>query len=344
VSDLARIDSVEQLDAWLSEPSTGAIETLRRLEGDLLLLGAGGKMGPSLARMACRASDLAGVRRRVIAVSRFSRPNLEDRLRAHGVETLRCDLLDRKQLEALPQVPNVVFMAGTKFGTTGREALTWAMNAYLPGLVCEHFRRSRIVAFSTGNVYGLTPVASGGSLETDPLRPVGEYAQSCLGRERVFEHFSRTLRIPMVLLRLNYACELRYGVLVDIGRRVASAEPIDLTMAYLNTLWQGDANAVALQAFALAVTPPRVLNVTGPELLNVRTVAEEFGRLLRRQVVCRGTEAEEALLNNAGEALRHFGAPRVSAAQLVELIADWIRRGGEDLCKPTHFEVRDGNF
>jgi nucleoside-diphosphate-sugar epimerase len=338
------IENVEQLEDRLSEPSAGAVEALRRLEGDLLLLGAGGKMGPSLARLARRAGDQAGVRRRVIAASRFSQPGLEGWLRGHGVETVRCDLLDRAQLAALPEAPNVVFMTGTKFGTTGREALTWAMNAYLPGLVCERFRTARIVAFSTGNVYGLTPVARGGSVESDPLRPVGEYAQSCVGRERVFEHFSRALGVPVVLLRLNYASELRYGVLADVARRVARGEPVDLAMGHLNTIWQGDANAVALQAFALAASPPRVLNVTGPEVLSVRALAEEFGRRLGKPVAFRGTESDEALLSNVGPALRLFGPPRVGAAQLVAWVAEWVRRGGADLGKPTHFESRDGNF
>jgi nucleoside-diphosphate-sugar epimerase len=344
VPEITVIENVEQLEDLLSEPSAGAVEALRRLEGDLLLLGAGGKMGPSLARMARRASDLAGVRRRVVAASRYSQPGLEDWLRGHGVEAVRCDLLDRRQLAALPEAPNVIFMTGTKFGTTGREALTWAMNAYLPGLVCERFRASRVVAFSTGNVYGLTPLSRGGSVESDPLRPVGEYAQSCVGRERVFEHFSRTLGVPVVLLRLNYAAELRYGVLADLARRVASGKPFYLGMGQFNTIWQGDANAVALQAFALAESPPRVLNVTGPEVLSVRALAEEFGRLLGKSVTFYGDESDEALLSNAGPALRLFGPPRVGVPQLIAWVAEWVRRGGADLGKPTHFESRDGNF
>jgi nucleoside-diphosphate-sugar epimerase len=338
------ITTVEELEDRLSEPTPGAVEAMARLEGDLILLGAGGKMGPSLARMARRASDAAGVRRRILAVSRFGIGQAEAYLHAHGVQTLRCDLLDPAQLGQLPDSPNVVFMTGMKFGSTGHEALTWAMNAYLPGMVCQKYSRSRIVAFSTGNVYGLTPVALGGSVESDVPRPVGEYAMSCLGRERLFEHFSRLLGIPLVLVRLNYATELRYGVLVDVARRVQAEEPIDLAMGHLNAIWQADANAVALQAFAVAACPPRILNLTGPEVLSVRRLAEQLGALLGKAVRFEGTEMPEALLNNAQEAHRLFGYPRVGAAQMLEWIAAWVRSGGTNLGKPTHFEVRDGAF
>lgn len=338
------IGTIEELEDRLSEPSPSAIGAMGRLDGDLILLGAGGKMGPSLARMARRAADAAGVRRRILAVSRFSDGTAEANLRAHGVETLRADLLDADQLKQLPDAANVVFMTGMKFGATGQEALTWAMNAYLPGMVCQKYSRSRIVAFSTGNVYGLTPLANGGSLESDVLRPLGDYAMSCVGRERIFEHFSRRLVIPLVLLRLNYAVELRYGVLVDVARRVWAGEPVDLMMGNVNAIWQGDANAVALQAFALATSPPRVLNIAGPELLSVRRIAEQFGRLFEKPVVFTGTEAAEALLSNAQEAHRLFGYPRVSVGQLVQWIAAWVKAGGAHLGKPTHFEVRDGAF
>jgi nucleoside-diphosphate-sugar epimerase len=336
--------TVDELEDRLSEPTPGAIEVLSRLDGDLMLLGAGGKMGPSLACMARRAYAASGVRRRVLAVSRFGGGQVEALLNGHGVETIRCDLLDPGQLQRLPDVPNVIFMTGMKFGSTGQEALTWAMNAYLPGIVCQKFRQSRIVAFSTGNVYGLTPVALGGSLEADVPRPVGEYAMSALGRERIFEHFSRRLGIPLVLLRLNYATELRYGVLVDVARRVFAEEPIDLAMGHLNAIWQGDANAMALQAFTLTTSPPRVLNLAGPELLSVRCLAEQFGRLLGKNVDFRGSESAEAFLNNAQQAHRLFGYPRVSAAQMIEWIAAWVQSGGENLGKPTHFEVRDGGY
>jgi nucleoside-diphosphate-sugar epimerase len=340
----ATIQCVDQLDDLLSDPTQAAIDAMARLDGDLLVLGVGGKMGPTLARMARRAFDAAGLRHRVIGVSRFSGGGLEAWLNRHGVETLRCDLLDPEQLQRLPDAPNVVFMTGMKFGSTGQEALTWAMNTHLPALVCQRFRRSRIVAFSTGNVYGLSPVTLGGSVESDPLLPVGEYAMSCVGRERMFEHFSRMFGIPMALLRLNYATELRYGVLVDLARHVWAGEPIDLAMGQLNALWQGDANAMSLAVFAHLTSPPLVLNLAGPEQLSVRRVAEQFGTLFGRPVAFRGSEANDALLSNGQRALQLFGYPRVGARQMIEWIADWVRRGGESLGKPTHFEVRDGQF
>ena len=340
----AVIADIDQLDDLLSEPTPLVVETLARLDGDLLLLGVGGKMGPTLARMARRAFDAAGGRRRVIGAARFSNPDHEAWLRRHGVETLRCDLLDPAQLERLPDAANVVFMTGMKFGATGQEALTWAMNCHLPALVAQRYRGSRIVAFSTGNVYGLSPVHLGGSLETDPLNPVGEYAQSCVGRERMFEHFSRTLGTPTAILRLNYATELRYGVLVDLARRVCSGEPVPLAMGHLNALWQGDANAMALCAFAKASSPPFVVNLAGPETLSVRQVAEEFGRLLGRPPTFEGAEAADALLSNGELGYRLFGRPRVTAGQMIAWVADWLRHGGPTLGKPTHFESRDGRF
>jgi nucleoside-diphosphate-sugar epimerase len=338
------IRDVSELENLLSEPSPGAIDTLRRLEGDLILLGVGGKMGPTLARMAKRASVQVGVPRRVIGVSRFTAPGEEANLREHGVETIRCDLLDEDAVARLPDVPNVVFMTGMKFGSTGQEALTWAMNAYLPSIVCKKYRRSRIVAFSTGNVYGLVPVGSGGSRETDTPNPVGEYAMSCLGRERMFEHFSRTLQIPMTLIRLNYACELRYGVLVDLAKKVWREELIDLDMGYFNVMWQGDANAMSLQTFDLLAAPPAVVNLTGPETLSVRDVATELGKLMRKAPRFVGKEADTALLSNAQPLLERFGPPRVSAGQLILWIADWVMHGGPTLGKPTHFESREGRF
>jgi len=339
-----RIENIEHLEELLSEPTEQVVEVLSRLEGDLMLLGVAGKMGPTLARMARRASERAGVPRRIIGVARFSDARQEAGLQAHGIETIRCDLLDPAQLDRLPEAPNVVFMTGMKFGSTGQEALTWAMNCWLPGLVCRKFRRSRIVAFSTGNVYGLTPVALGGSLETDPLNPAGDYAMSCLGRERMFEHFSRTYQIPMVLLRLNYATEMRYGVLVDLAQRIQAGEPVNVTMGHLNALWQADANAMALASFAYAVSPPLVLNLAGPELLSVRRVAEQLGALLGRPMTILGTESADALLSNSQLSHRLFGYPRVGAGQMIHWIADWIRRSGATLGKPTHFEVRDGKF
>ncbi|GMV98235.1 MAG: hypothetical protein AMXMBFR83_25870 [Phycisphaerae bacterium] len=338
------IRDVSDLEDRLSEPTPGLVEAFGRLKGDVLVLGVGGKMGPTLARMAVRASVAAGIRRRVIGAARFSAPGLEERLQAWGVETVRCDLLDRASLERLPEAPNVVYMAGMKFGATGQEALTWAMNAWLPGLVCERFAGSRIVAFSTGNVYPLTPVGGGGARESDPPGPVGEYAMSCLGRERVFEHFSRTRGTPVATLRVTYANEMRYGVLVDLARKVFDGQAVDLGMGYVNVIWQADANAMALRALECAAAPPLVLNVAGPEILSVRRVCEQYGQWFGRAPVFAGREQPDALLINGQRAYELFGRPRVSAEQIMGWAADWVRRGGESLGKPTHFEVRDGKF
>jgi nucleoside-diphosphate-sugar epimerase len=338
------IESVEQLEDLLCEPTTAAVAAMGHLDGDLMLLGVGGKMGPTLARMARRASDQAGVRRRVIGVSRFSSGGLEERLRRHGVETIRCDLMDRSELSGLPDARNVIFMTGMKFGSSGNAGLTWMMNVYVPGMVCERFAKNRIVVISSGNVYGLSPVARGGSVESDTPSPVGEYSMSALGRERIFEHFGRALGIPLALVRLNYANELRYGVLSDLARSVWNEQPIDLEMGAFNAIWQADANAAVLAAFDHLSVPPRAINVAGPEQRSVRTVALEFGRWLGKRVTLRGSEAADALLSNAQLSHRLFGYPRVGAAQMMDWIADWVRRGGESLDKPTHFQVRDGSF
>jgi len=338
------IQNLEQLEDRLSEPTPEVVQTLARLEGDLIVLGVAGKMGPSLARMARRASDLAGTRRRIVGVARFSSAGLEAELQRQGIDTIRCDLLDEAAVQRLPDSPNVLYLAGMKFGATRQESLTWAMNTHLPALACRKFARSRIVAFSTGNVYGFVPAASGGARETDPPAPVGEYGMSCLGRERIFEHFSRTLDTPMALIRLNYACDLRYGVLVDLGQKVLASTPVDLGISWFNTLWQGDANAMTLRCFGRVASPPLVLNLTGPECLNVRQTCERLGQLLGRKPVFVGTEAPTALLSNAGRAFSLFGQPRVAAGQLLAWVADWLRQGGPTLNKPTHYETRDGRF
>jgi len=341
------IRNSETLEDLLSTPSVGAVAALRRIRGDIILLGAGGKMGPSLARMARRAADSADdfwARRRVIAVSRFSEVGLEKSLRAHGIETIACDLLDPDAVERLPDAPNVIFMTGMKFGATGNEARTWAMNAWLPGVVCARYRVSRIVAFSTGNVYGLCPVESGGSREDDALRPEGEYAMSCLGRERIFEHFSRKWGIYTALIRLNYACEMRYGVLVDLAGKIWREEPIPLAMGYFNVIWQGDANAAVLQALEYAAAPPFVINVTGSELLCVREVCEKFAEIMGKRVRFVGEESPDALISDARLAHKLFRPPCVNADMLIRWVADWVMRGGKTWDKPTHFEVRDGRF
>ncbi len=338
------IQNPEQLEDQLSEPTPEVVQAMGRLEGDLILLGVAGKMGPSLVRMARRASDLAGTRRRVIGVARFSWAGLAAELQRHGVETIRCDLLDEQALQRLPDASNVLYLAGMKFGATSQESLTWALNTHLPALVCRKFAHSRIVAFSTGNVYGFVPASSGGARETDAPAPVGEYAMSCLGRERIFEHFSRTQGTPVALIRLNYACDLRYGVLVDLAQKVLAGSPVDLGMGWFNTLWQGDVNAMTLRCFDHVTSPPLVLNLTGPESLSVRATCEKLGELLGRKPVFTGKEAPTALLSNARQAFSLFGQPRVSADQLLAWVAAWLRQAGPTLNKPTHFDTRDGRF
>jgi nucleoside-diphosphate-sugar epimerase len=338
------IATVAELDDRLSEPSPATVETLRHLPGDIVVLGIGGKMGPTLARMAKRASMAAGMDRRIIGVSRFSSPSLPRQLQSWGIETIQADLLDPAGHPRLPDAPNVVYMAGMKFGTTGQESLTWAMNAYLPALVCQRYRASRIAAFSTGNVYGLTSVRSGGSREEDTLNPAGEYAMSCVGRERMFEYFSRTNDTPVALLRLNYATELRYGVLVDIAQRVHGGSPVPLGMGYLNAIWQGDACAMSLQSLAHATSPPFVINIAGPELLSVRAVAGEFARRFGKPALFDGAEADDALLSDARRSHELFGRPQVAVDRLTDWIAAWISGGGETLGKPTHFDDRAGRF
>lgn len=341
---LDQVQNVDQLEQLLSEPTDYAIDTLAQLKGDLIILGVGGKMGPTLAMMAKRASDAAGVNRRVIGVSRFSSGDLQARLHQHGIETIKADLLDPEQLKQLPDAPNVLYMAGMKFGSTNQEALTWAMNTYLPGMVCQRYPHSKIVAFSTGNVYGLQPLTLGGSLETDILNPTGDYAMSCMGRERMFEHFSRTHNIPTAIIRLNYAVELRYGVLIDLATKIKNNQPIDLTMGNFNAIWQGDANAMTLGAFAHVDTPPFVLNVAGPELLSVRRVCEQMATAMNTEAQFIGEEAHDGILSN-GQAGHHlFGYPRMAMNSLIEKTATWIQTDGALLGKPTHFEARDGKY
>ena len=340
----AAIRDLYHLEELLSEPSVGAIDAMRRVAGDLVVLGVAGKMGPTLARMARRALDAAGVSGRVIGVSRFSSPGQQHALERHGIETIRCDLLDEGALARLPEARNVIFMAGRKFGSTGDESFTWAMNIHVPALVCCRYRTSRIVAFSTGNVYGLTPAGRGGSREDDPPAPVGEYAMSCLGRERLFEYFSRAYGTRVAILRLNYATEMRYGVLADLAGRLFRREPVDLTMGYFNVIWQADANAMALAALAETSSPPLIVNLAGPEELSVRATCIELARLLGVDASFTGREAQDAVLSNGSRARALLGAPRVDAGRLVAWTADWIQRGGASLGKPTHFESRTGRF
>lgn len=334
----------EALEDALSRPTEGLVECLRGIEGDILLLGAGGKMGPTMAWMARRAADLADSPREVIAVSRYSDPVARQRLEQRGVKTIACDLLDEEAVAKLPEAPNVIYLAGMKFGTADNEPLTWAMNTYLPSVVCHRWRRSRIVALSTGNVYGMTPVDSAGAKEGDEPEPLGEYAMSCLGRERMFQYFSGRFDIPTVLVRLNYAAEPRYGVLADIARKVWNEEPVDVGMSCFNTIWQRDANAMTLQLLSEARVPSEIFNVTGPVHLTTRDVAAEFGRRLGRELDFTGEESETALLSDSGKLVAALGEPEVEPERMIDWIAGWIASGGGDLGKPTHFEVRDGRY
>lgn len=336
--------TIQQLDDLLSAPDPRVVRTMREVEGDILVLGVGGKMGPTLARMAKRASDEAGVARRVVGVSRFSSSHLPEQLAGWGIETIACDLLDEAAIRTLPNAPNVVYMAGFKFGATANPSLAWAMNCYLPAVVCRRFRDSRIAAFSSGNVYGTVAVDSGGSIESDSPNPIGEYAMTILGRERMFDHFSRTLGTSVSLLRLNYATELRYGVLVDLAQQVFAGSPIDVTMGHVNVIWQRDANAMALNSLGHTSTPPRILNIAGAEVLRVRDVCTEFARLMNKDVTFTGEEASDALLNNSQSSYSLLGQPTTTSESMIRWTAEWVMRGGESLGKATHFESRDGSF
>ena len=335
-----RIESVAALDELLSRPSPALIDDLASITGDVLVLGVGGKMGPTLARMARRAAP----KKRIIAVARFSEPGLREALARDGIATIACDLLDRGAVARLPQVENVVFMAGRKFGAEGDLPLTWAMNVEVPAIVAETFARSRIVAFSTGCVYPFADVAGGGSTEDTPLDPPGEYAMSCVGRERMFQYFSQRHAAPGRLFRLNYAIDLRYGVLHDIARAVRDGTAIDVTMGFVNVIWQGDACEAALRCLRHCTVPTSTINVSGPEILSVRRLAQRFGERLGREPMIIGREAPTAWVTNTTAATRLFGAPLVPLDTMMDWVADWVVRGGPSLGKPTKFEKRDGRY
>jgi nucleoside-diphosphate-sugar epimerase len=338
------IESETQLEDLLSRPSPADVACARTLPGDVLVLGAGGKMGPSLARRVHRACVAAGTTRRVIAVSRFGDGALAASLAREGIEPVSCDLLDPDDVARLPEAPDVLFLAGRKFGSEGRPDLTWAQNTVVPALVARRYARSRIVVFSTGNVYPPVPPGSPGSTEDDAVGPVGEYAQSCLGRERVFEHFSREQGMPAVLFRLFYAVDLRYGTLVDVARAVFTGAPVDLSVGRVNAIWQGDANSYAFRSLAHATSPPRPLVVTGPEAVGVRAVAERFAARFGRSARFTGEEGPAALLGNPARCVSLLGPPEVSLDRLFEWTADWVSRDGRSLGKPTHFEATDGRY
>lgn len=337
--------STEELEELLSRPTKGVLQTLSRLSGDIVILGVSGKMGPTLARMARRACDYLGqTNRRIVGAARFTNPAVKNALQQQGIEAVSCDILNAQDLRSLPEAPNVIYMAGRKFGAAASPELTWAVNTVAPYLIAERYRTSRIVAFSTGCVYPFVPVASGGSTEQDPTDPIGDYSYSCVGRERIFAHCALRNGAPTALFRLNYAIDLRYGVLLDIAQRVVSGVPVDLTMGHVNVIWQGDANAIAIQCLEHAASPAWPINVTGPETISVAWLAKEFASLLGCKAQFAGRESETALLNNASRSFALFGYPQVALRQMMEWTAQWISRQGAVHDLPTHYDARDGRY
>ncbi|MBD3628969.1 NAD(P)-dependent oxidoreductase [Cyclobacterium sp.] len=336
--------SIAELEERLSSPSKALINDLKRIEGDIIILGVGGKMGPSLAKLILRAVNSANLKKKVIGVSRFSDAGTKADLQDHGLQCISADLLDDEALQALPQAENVIYMAGKKFGTSGDAHTTWAMNAYLPGRVSEKYKNSRMVIFSSGNIYPFVHYASGGATEDTAPEPLGEYAQSCLGRERIFEYFSHRYGIPMLIYRLNYAIDMRYGNLLEIGKMVSEGQAIDLRSGHMNVIWQGDANEIAIRSLLHTSSPPKLLNVTGPETISIHQVADIFGRIFGRAPVFKNEPEPYVLLNNASRCHRLFGYPGTSLLEMIEMTAEWILQKGEILNKPTHFQEREGKF
>lgn len=338
------MNNIDTVVEKLLLPSDALVADIAQLKGDILLLGVGGKIGPSLALLAQQAIERSGIAKKVIGVSRFSEPGLKEQLEQNGIETHSADLMNEADLQSLPDAENVLYLAGTKFGTTGKEAFTWAMNAYLPGRVAEKYKDSKIVVYSTGNVYPYTTIASGGATEEVKPAPVGEYGQSCLGRERVFEHFSNQYKTPLLVYRLNYANDLRYGVLMEIAKSVKEKKSIDVSTGHVNVIWQGDANEIALRSFLHCSAPAKLLNVTGPETASLRWIAGEFGRIFNEEPLFTGQEESTALLSNAAESFRLFGYPKVSLKEMIQLTAEWLLQNGKTIYKPTHFQERKGQY
>lgn len=336
--------SEQRLNTLLTTPSAALTEDIKKLDGDIMVIGAGGKMGPTLCTLAKNAVKAAGLNKKVTAVSRFSNEAARKALNENGVETISLDLLGDHAVDTLPQCENIIYMLGRKFGTVGQEAITWASNAWLPSRVADHFRESRITAFSTGNVYPKVSVFSGGADEEVPPEPVGDYAMSSLARERMFEYGAEKFGTRVSIYRLNYAIDLRYGVLSDIAHHVLKGEPVSVGMPCFNCIWQGDANEIAIRSLLHASSDVFRLNVTGPETASVRATAQKFGKLFGREPIFTGEEASSVLLNNAGKMFRLFGYPTVPLETLIEWQAQWILDGGRELGKPTHFEERKGNY
>ncbi|MBZ4188603.1 NAD-dependent epimerase/dehydratase family protein [Niabella beijingensis] len=334
----------EETLADLLQPSEALLNDVQKIKGDILILGAGGKMGPALALIARKAVEKTGGTNKIIAVSRFSDQAVAEKLTAAGIELIKADLLDDDALFDLPDADNVIYMAGHKFGTTGKEPYTWAMNSYLAGRVAEKYKKARIVVFSSGNIYPFTGIESGGATEETAPAPLGEYAQSCLGRERLFQYFSSIHNTPVLIYRLNYAVDVSYGVLLEIAKSVYEEKEIDLTMGYVNVIWQGDANEMAIRSLMHCSVPARIINFTGTETISVKRMAQNFGKLFDKIPKFTGTEQPEALLSNAQKSAAYFGQPQVSVAQMTHLIARWVQEGGATLDKPTHFQERKGIF
>jgi nucleoside-diphosphate-sugar epimerase len=332
------------LEKELTKPSEALINDIAQIKGDIILLGVGGKMGPSMAKLAKKAIDIAGTNSKVIGISRFSGSDLRNELEAAGVQTIAADLLNQEQLDALPQAPNIIYLAGQKFGTTGKENFTWAMNTYLPGRVAEKYKDSNIVAFSTGNVYPLSSVTAGGLSEENEVSPVGEYGQSCLGRERIFQYFSEKNGTPVLIYRLNYAVDFRYGVVMEIAKSVNEGRAIDLRTGNVNVIWQGSANEIAIRSLLHCSSPAKILNVTGPETLSVRWLAEQFALKFNKEATFIHEAQPTALLSNASEASRLFGYPSVSIREIIDITATWITQQGSVFNKETHFQEREGKF
>ena len=333
-----------ELDELLTRPGAALTDFIRTVSSPLVVLGAGGKMGPTLAVLARRAALAAGHNLDVIAVSRFSDAARRQWLEERGVKTVSCDLLEATSLAQLPEAENVIYLVGLKFGTGKNPAATWAMNTVVPARVAERYARARLAALSTGNVYPLTEVSAGGARETDALTPLGEYANASVGRERVFEFYSLRNRTPLALLRLYYAVELRYGVLVDIARKIHAGQPVELANGYFNCIWQGDANEMILRALALADSPPSVWNLCRPEIFAVRALASRLGELLNRPARFGGVEASTAYLGNAARTCAVLGQPLTPMDAVLRWTAHWVKQGGSNLGRPTHFEVRDGKY
>ena len=334
----------EKLDQLLSEPSDALVEDIKKIKGDIMVLGAGGKMGPTLCVLAKNAIEKAGIEKRVIAVSRFTDPFATELLHKQGVETISCDLLNHEQLNALPEVENVIYMAGRKFGTDGSEWQTWAMNATLPAFVAEKFQKSNIVVFSSGNIYPIVPLSSGGCTEKDKVGPIGEYAMSCLARERAFEYAANHYGTKVFMYRLNFAVDLRYGVLYDMAEKIMSGTPIDISTPVLNCIWQGSANEIAIRGLLHAEAPAKIMNVTGPETVSIQKAAKMLGEYLDKEPIFVNEPGTDAYINDASLAMETFGYPAVSIKTLIRWQAEWILDGGRSLGKPTHFEERKGSY